>query len=157
MRALLLALAFAATAPTLALAEDRYVDVEHSDVVRLPAPAATIIIGNPSIADAVIHDRSTLIVTGKLAGRTNIIALDRNGRVIFADDIVVASSSRGMLTVNRGTARTTYACSNNCEAVAAVGDDPDSFDGLTAQQQARIQVAQEAVAVADGAQTLAGQ
>lgn len=154
MRALLLAALIATAAP--ALADDRYVDVEHADVVRLPAPAATIIIGNPAIADAVIHDRSTLIVTGKMAGRTNIIALDRRGRVIFADDIVVGSARRGQVIVQRGMDRTTYACGQGCDAVAAVGDDADTFDRVTSQQQTRIQLAQDAVAASEGSDALAG-
>lgn len=154
MRALLIAALVLSAAP--ALADDRYVAVEHAELVRLPAPAATIIIGNPAIADAVIHDRSTLIVTGKLAGRTNIIALDRAGRVIFADDIVVGAARRGQLVVQRGMDRTTYACSNGCEATAAVGDNADTFDRVTSQQQARIQIAQEAVEASAATEALAG-
>jgi len=155
MRALFLALTLTIAAP--ALADDRYIDIEHADVVRLPAPASTIIIGNPSIADAVIHDRSTLIVTGKLSGRTNIIALDRHGRVIFADDIVVGPSRRGQMTVHRGAARTTYACTDGCEAIAAIGDNSDTFDLVTGQQRERTSIAQDAVAASEAGETLAGE
>ncbi len=152
MRNTLAALACLLVAPAVAVA-DRMLEAEHADVVRLPEPASTVIVGNPAIADAVIHDRRTLIVTGRLYGRTNIIALDRAGRVIFADDFVVGPSTSGQLVMQRGMARTTMTCTPNCAASPAVGDDSDTFDTLTGQQSARIGIAGEAVAITEDSQS----
>ena len=110
-----------------AAAQDRYLEADHADVVRLPAPAYTVVIGNPSVADAVIHDRSTLILTGRLHGRTNVIALDARGRVIYAQEVIVGGSPEGGVTLYRGANRTTYACGANCEAMPTVGDPPASL------------------------------
>jgi Flp pilus assembly secretin CpaC len=138
--------------PSIAIA-DQMLEVEHADVVRLPSPASTVIIGNPAIADAVIHDRRTLIVTGRLFGRTNIIALDRQGRVIFSEDFVVGPSTSGQLVLQRGTARTTMSCAPNCVASPTVGDDTEAFDTLTDQQSARIGLAGEAAAITEDSQS----
>lgn len=152
MRNVLTALLVSLALPAIAMA-DRMLEVEHADVVRLPQSAYTVIIGNPAIADAVIHDRRTLIVTGRLYGRTNIIALDHRGRVIYAEDFVVGPSSDGMLVVNRGTAQTTMTCTPHCGPSPTVGDDPDTFDTLTGQQSTRIGIAGEATDISGGSQS----
>jgi hypothetical protein len=152
MRKTLTALVCLIAAPAIAVA-DYLLEVEHADVVRLPASAYTVIVGNPAIADAVIHDRRTLIVTGRLYGRTNIIALDRQGRVIYADDFVVGPSSDGQLVYQRGTSRVTMTCTPTCGPSPTVGDDPDTFDTLTGQQSTRIGIAGEAVAISEGSQS----
>lgn len=152
MRSALTALLLMITAPAIAAA-DQMLEVEHADVVRLPAAAYTVIVGNPAIADAVIHDRRTLIVTGRLFGRTNIIALDRAGRVIYAENFVVGPSTQGQLVMHRGTSRTTMTCTPDCGPSPSVGDDPETFDTLTGQQSTRIGIAGEAAAIAEGSQS----
>jgi hypothetical protein len=134
-------------------AADQMLEVEHADVVRLPGSAYTVIVGNPAIADAVIHDRRTLIVTGRLFGRTNIIALDRAGRVIYAEDFVVGPSDAGQLVMHRGTARTTMTCTPQCGPSPSVGDDPDTFDALTGQQSTRLGIAGDAASISEGSQS----
>lgn len=152
MRNALTALACLLIAPAIAAA-DQMLEVEHADVVRLPSSASTVIVGNPAIADAVIHDRRTLIVTGRLFGRTNIIALDRAGRVIYAEDFVVGPSTSGQLVMQRGMARTTMTCTPHCAASPTVGDDSEAFDTLTDQQSARIAIAGEAAAITEDSQS----
>ncbi|WP_421785505.1 pilus assembly protein N-terminal domain-containing protein [Hyphobacterium sp.] len=152
MRKILISLTGLLTLPGIALA-DQILEVEHADVVRLPGSAYTVIVGNPAIADAVIHDRRTLIVTGRLYGRTNIIALDRQGRVIYADDFVVGPSPDGQLVYQRGTSRMTMTCTPTCGPSPTVGDDPEIFDTLTGQQSTRIGIAGDAVAISEGSQS----
>lgn len=150
MRRLVIAIAALIALPGLAAAQDRYIEADHADVVRLPAPAYTVVIGNPSVADAVIHDRNTLILTGRLHGRTNVIALDARGRVIYAQEVIVGGTMDGGVTLYRGANRTTYACGTSCEATPTIGDDPERFSTLSDQGNARIQAAAQALAAADG-------
>ncbi|MCW5724727.1 MAG: pilus assembly protein N-terminal domain-containing protein [Maricaulaceae bacterium] len=151
MRAIIwLAAAFALfSAP--ALGQDLVLEAERAQIVRLPGPAATVVIGNPAVADAVIHDRSTLIFTGKTYGRTNIIALDSRGRVIFARDVVVGPAQRGRLTLYRGPERQTLACAPECQPAPAIGDSDDSFARITAQQAERIAIGEAAADAANAA------
>lgn len=138
----LFTLALAAMAPAAAL--ELEVAAEHASVVRLPGDASAIIIGNPAIADALVHDQRTLVITGRVPGRTNIIAVDRIGRVIFSHDIVVTAASNGQVALYRGPDRTTFSCGTTCEEAPAVGDGVDSFGETFTQQQQRMGAASTA-------------
>src|SRR5690554_1197179 len=80
------------SALTPAVAQDQdtitvTVNANMARVLRINAPAATVIIGNPAVANVTIQDPQTLILTGKSFGRTNMIILDANGDPI-ADTVV---------------------------------------------------------------------
>lgn len=133
-------LAIACSIP--AAASELSVAVEHAQVVRLPGEASAIVVGNPSIADALVHDGRTLVVTGRLQGRTNVIALDRVGRIIYSREIVVTNPVEGQVAYFRGTSRYTLSCGDVCENVPRVGDEDERFNQLTGAQQARLGTAE---------------
>ena len=72
-----------------ASASDLVVAYDQSQLLRLPRPVASVIIGNPSIADVAIQGGNLLVVTGKTFGVTNIIALDAERNIIQDQSIVV--------------------------------------------------------------------
>ena len=55
------------------------VPVDQARIMKLPDGVATIVIGNPLIADAALQAGGMLVVTGKGYGSTNMLALDRTG------------------------------------------------------------------------------
>ncbi len=126
------------------------VEVDKARILRLPRPAATVIIGNPAIADAAIHDSRLLLVTGKAFGATNIIALDGRGRIITERDITVVAPHVAAITYYRGGSQRTYSCANGCELTPSVGNDPDVFDSLLTQQKDKAKQG-SAAAGSDGA------
>jgi hypothetical protein len=63
------------------------VKVNMARILRISAPANTVIIGNPTVADVTIQDPQTLVLTGKSYGRTNMIVLDSRGSAI-ADTMI---------------------------------------------------------------------
>lgn len=99
------------------------VNANMARVLRINAPAATVIIGNPAIADVTIQDPQTLVLTGKSFGRTNLIILDGNGDPIADTLVEVAQARSDTLTVFMGSARTSIACAPNCQPVIMLGDD----------------------------------
>ncbi|XBQ14826.1 MAG: pilus assembly protein N-terminal domain-containing protein [Oceanicaulis sp.] len=121
LRIVLTAFALAALTAASAFAQTVRVPADHASLVRLPADAAGIVVGNPDIADATLYDARTLFVTGKVHGRTNLIALDEAGRVIFTADLAVTASERGSVDVFKNTARLTYTCDPVCQLVPAAG------------------------------------
>lgn len=129
-------LAMASISP--ALAHDLSVPVEHAEVVRLPGEASAVVVGNPSIADAMVHDGRTLVVTGRLQGRTNVIALDRVGRVIYSREIVVSNPVEGQVAMFRGADRFTLSCGDICEEIPRAGDQQERTESLTDQQRGRL-------------------
>ncbi|QJR19901.1 pilus assembly protein N-terminal domain-containing protein [Pelagibacterium halotolerans] len=99
------------------------VNTNMARVLRIDAPAATVIIGNPAIADVTIQDPQTLILTGRSFGRTNMIILDSNGDPIADTMVEVAQLNSDTVTVFLGNQRTSIACAPNCQPVIMLGDD----------------------------------
>lgn len=127
-----LALASALITPVAALAESAPVSVKvnMARILRINAPAATVIIGNPAIADAAIQDPQTLVLTGKSYGQTNLIVLDAQGNPIADTMIEVVQEQAGLVTVYLGDKRTSLACEPVCQPIIMLGDD-SSFTGET--------------------------
>src|SRR5262249_10667014 len=102
-------------APTTAAAADIGVVLDHARLIRLPERVATIVVGNPLIADAAVQSGGLMVVTGKGYGTTNIIALDRSGAVLMEKTIEVVGPREELTVVYRGSVRETYSCSPACE------------------------------------------
>lgn len=117
------------------------VTIDFAKILKLERAADIIVIGNPSIADASISDEQTLVLTGKSAGTTNLIALDESGAEIVNALVRVSSDIRALTTVFYGADRQTFSCAPVCEQVIAVGDDPDKFDAAKDQILTRQQFA----------------
>ena len=131
--ALVLALGLSLTAsltaaPVLAADAPINVNVNMARILRINAAAATVIVGNPGIADVTIQDPQTLILTGKSYGQTNLIVLDATGNPIADTMIEVVQMQAGVLTVYNGQARQSMACAPVCQSIIMMGDDP-SFSG----------------------------
>jgi len=92
-------------------------------VLRIDQPAATVIIGNPGVADVTIQDPTTLILTAKSFGQTNMIILDSNGEPIADTMIEVIQASADVVTMYQGTARTSLSCTPVCQPTITLGDD----------------------------------
>ncbi len=101
------------------------VNVNMARILRISAPAATVIIGNPAVADVTIQDPQTLILTGKSYGRTNLIVLDGNGNPIADTLIEVVQLQAGSLTIYQGLKRTSLACLPICQPTIMLGDDAE--------------------------------
>lgn len=139
--ALLLAATLAAPMP--ALAQDGApinVNVNMARILRISAPAATVIVGNPGIADVTIQDPQTLILTGKSYGQTNLIVLDSRGEPVADTLVEVVQMSAGIMTVYQGQSRTTLSCAPTCQPVVMMGDDT----GYSGQVLASSQLVQSA-------------
>jgi Flp pilus assembly secretin CpaC len=100
------------------------VNANMARVLRISSPAATVIIGNPGIADVAIQDPQTLILTGKSFGRTNMIILDSRGDPIADTIVEVTQMASDTVTVFQGAQRTSVSCEPNCQPVIMMGDDP---------------------------------
>lgn len=121
--ACLLALLFAAPAMSSAAGEPISVKVNMARILRISSPAATVIIGNPGIADVTIQDPQTLVLTGKSYGQTNLIVLDDIGNPIADTLVEVVQAQADLVTVYLGTARTTLSCAPVCQPTIMLGDD----------------------------------
>ena len=92
--------------------------IDQTEVLHLPRPAGSLIIGNPAVANIAVHDDRTLLITGKQFGATNLIVLDNIGRTIHRSQIHVGENRAGdSLTIARGTQTETLSCTTRCRPV----------------------------------------
>lgn len=110
------ALASLVLAAGAAQAADISVSVNQAKVLKLTRPADTIIIGNPEIADASVQDATTIVLTGRAFGATNLVVLDGDGAPIVDQQIVVSRNEAGTIRIYRRAAIETLSCTPNCEA-----------------------------------------
>ncbi|MCC8977457.1 pilus assembly protein N-terminal domain-containing protein [Bradyrhizobium acaciae] len=122
--AMLLGPALATAAPD----PDRIaVNVDQAKLVKLPGGIATIVVGNPLIADVTLQNGGVVVVTGKGYGATNFIALDRTGQVLVDRQIQVEGPTDQLVTVYRGVDRETYSCMPVCQRRITLGDGETYF------------------------------
>lgn len=119
-------------------AEQLWLTMDQVRPYKLDSPAHSIVIGNPSIADVTVQDNTNVLLFGKAPGLTNIFVFDETGEPVKNLIIRVRTPSSDMLTVHRGSARTTYNCTTNCEATVTVGDDQTSFGNVSSQVQSKF-------------------
>lgn len=115
MRRLLLALSAMVLLAAPAAAQTLSVRADQAVRIALPAPAKDVAVGNPQIADVMVLDERNILVVGKGYGTTNVVALDRSGRLILDRVVVVSATDAGKVTVYKGTSASQYACAPRCE------------------------------------------
>jgi Flp pilus assembly secretin CpaC len=103
------------------------VNVDQAKLVKLPTGIATIVVGNPLIADVTLQTGGVVVVTGKGYGATNFIAMDRNGQVVVDRQIQVQGPSDQLVTVYRGIERESYSCMPICQRRVTLGDGENYF------------------------------
>jgi Flp pilus assembly secretin CpaC len=152
-RAARIAIAFmviAAAFSAASAAETINVVLDQARIAKVPDRTSTIVVGNPLIADVSIQAGGTMVVTGKGYGVTNLIALDRTGKVL-AEQLVRVRSPSDSVVVYRGIARESYSCAPYCERRITLGDAPDYFESTLAETGNRNTRAQQSQAGAAGA------
>jgi Flp pilus assembly secretin CpaC len=107
--------------------------VDQAKLLKLPPKVATIIVGNPLIADVTLQSGGLLVVTGKSYGATNFIAMDRSGEVLVDRQIQVEGPTERLVTVYRATDRESYSCTPICQRRITLGD-ADPFFRATMEQ-----------------------
>ena len=133
----------AAFCASAAHADTITVNVDQAQIMKLPERVATVVIGNPLIADAALQSGGVLVITGKGYGTTNMLALDRFGKVVMDKTVEVLSpSGSNLVVVYKGVERETYSCAPACEHRITLGDSQGYFTATLGQSGARTGQAQ---------------
>jgi Flp pilus assembly secretin CpaC len=135
MAALLLAAASALSEPAVAgdavtgsaMREPISVTLDQAKVVKLPERTATLVVGNPLIADASVQPGGVAVITAKSHGVTNLVALDRAGAALVEYPVQVLGPSDNLVVVYRGIERESYSCVTTCERRITLGDSATYF------------------------------
>ena len=120
------------------------VGVDEARVVPLVKSPATVIVGNPLIADVSVQNGTLLVVMGKNYGTTNIIALDGAGEEIANVSLNVTTSGNFEVSLHRGSSRTTLNCAPMCEEEMNVGDSVEQFEKIFKQTPGRTGLSNDA-------------
>ncbi|MEI9420454.1 pilus assembly protein N-terminal domain-containing protein [Mesorhizobium sp. Cs1299R1N1] len=114
---LIAALLVAASLITTARAgADIEVTMNQAKIVKLSRPADTIVVGNPAIADASVQDASTIVLTGKGFGVTNLVVLDPDGSPIVDAQVTVVRQAASSVRIYRRADVQTMSCTPYCES-----------------------------------------
>lgn len=89
--------------------------MNEAKIVKLARPADTIVVGNPDIADASVQDATTIILTGKGFGVTNLVVMDAAGDPIVDEQIFVSRQDARSVRIYRRSEVQTLSCTPYCE------------------------------------------
>jgi Flp pilus assembly secretin CpaC len=93
--------------------------------VSLPAAAGSVIVANPNIADVSVVDSHTVYIVGRGFGASDVTILDRAGRPIFENEVMVTAGQHSAVTVFKGTQPQVMVCADVCEAATDdIAQDP---------------------------------
>ena len=113
------------------------VTLDQAKIARMPQATATLIVGNPMIADVtMLKNNNTMIITGKGFGQTNLIAIDGDGSIIEEQQIEVLPA-KSVLVLQSGSSRMSYACNPACVPTVQLGDDDKTFKEVGEQISTR--------------------
>lgn len=135
VRAFVLGVALAGLVAAPALADTLVVPIDKSRRLAVNG-AASVVVGNPQVADVTVVDSHTVFVSGRGYGETDVVVLDALGRVLFSGDVLVAGAQGGQVSVYRGAARTDMACAPGCVVALrseTKGSSSGSAGGATGQ------------------------
>lgn len=91
--------------------------LDFAKILTFDQPARTIIIGNPGIVDGTLSDETTIVLTGKSMGTTNMIVLGEGGQEIANLRVNVSANARQVTTVDHGGVQQTYSCVDSCRPI----------------------------------------
>ncbi len=79
------------------------IGLNKSVVIKLPANARDVLVGNPDIVDAVIRTKNTAYLFARAVGQTNVFFFDANGQQILGLDLEVAQDMAALQNLIRRT------------------------------------------------------
>jgi hypothetical protein len=109
---------------------------DQSQIVNLPDEPATVVVGNPSIADVTIEGKM-LFFHPRGSGVTSIIVLDAAGRRLGDYSVHIIYGDSYGVAMYGPAGRQSYSCRRDCEPVMRIGDDPVFFGNYSDQARSK--------------------
>lgn len=121
--------------------EQMIVRLDHSQVMAMPRTPATVIVGNPSIADVTIEGKNVFLHAHAF-GSSNVIVLDEEGKQLADYDITVQSGGDNNVFIYKAGYSFSYVCAPDCESTIHIGDPKGwALDEIAAVQKTRNAIA----------------
>ncbi|MEM6648835.1 MAG: pilus assembly protein N-terminal domain-containing protein [Pseudomonadota bacterium] len=106
----------------IAFAGEVHLTIDQAHTFSLKKPVGSMVVGNPSIADVTVRSNTELLMFGKMPGLTNIYFFDREGGLIDNVKVVVQNPRSNTVTLQSGSQRYTFVCTDVCEQSFTIGD-----------------------------------
>ncbi|WP_370338415.1 pilus assembly protein N-terminal domain-containing protein [Parvularcula marina] len=135
-------------------AGEMWVTIDHARLHQTDRAIGSIIVGNPSVADVTVKSSTEIILFGITPGSTNVSLFSPEGEKIETLTVAVRNPTANRLTLQAGDMRYSFACTNVCEQVPAVGD--GSNDSRLALGTIDAQAANRLAAARNAANTSIG-
>jgi Pilus formation protein N terminal region len=103
-------------------AENVVISTDQTQLISVSGNPGTVVVGNPSIADATVHG-DKVFIHGRAFGSTNMIILDQNGSELASMEITVRTGGSNNAVVFKAGLRYSYVCAPLCETALQPGDD----------------------------------
>jgi pilus assembly protein CpaC len=108
------------------------IGLNKSVVIKLPADARDVLVGNPDVVDAVVRTKNTAYLFARALGQTNVFFFDADGRQILGLDIEVSQDMVALQKLIRRTIPGTRI------TVDTVGDNVVLAGSAKTQSEARL-------------------
>lgn len=135
--AITLALIFSSTALA---ATELIVKADETQLVSVSGTPGTVIVGNPSIADATVHG-SKIFIHGRAFGQTSLAILDQDGNQLATFEITVQVTGNNNVAVFKAASRFSYVCAPLCEETMQLGDEHGWTDEIIKLNQKKLDLA----------------
>lgn len=132
-----------------ARAETINVFADQAKIMALPGDPATMIIGNPMIAEVTVQN-NVMAIHGRHFGTTNLIILNQDGMQLASYEINVQQGGGSVMQVFKGGARMSFNCEPACESIVVPGDEANYMSNVLDQ------IGKKTSAAMSGAQPQAG-
>ena len=103
---------------------------DQAKVLKVNGTAASVIVGNPMIADVVLQG-GVVAVQGRHFGNTNVLVLDSRGNELASVQVNVLREESYSVEIYKGApegkivGKHSFICAPDCESVVMPGDDID--------------------------------
>ena len=127
-------------APDASAAQVLTLETDQSQMVILPALPGSVVIGNPTIADATVEG-TKLFIHGRGFGTTNLLILDLSGNEMASFDVSIAHLTPNTVALFKGSQRESYNCAPLCESELQIGDSAVYSAIIIEQTKKKIELA----------------
>jgi hypothetical protein len=135
-----LAAALAAAAPQAQAGQPLILENDQSQMIVLPAIPGSVVIGNPTIADATVEG-TKMFIHGRGFGTTNMLIMDMDGNQMADFEVSIRHMVPNTVALFKGPDRISYNCAPICEAETQVGDEITYFKMVADETKKKFELA----------------
>ena len=114
--------ALAALLAAPAFAGEMWVTIDSPRPHKLVEGVGTVMVTNPAVADVEVVSASEMLVFGRMAGVTDVIFYDEDGKRMASTRVRVRSDRASVVTLQAGATRYSFSCTDLCEQTPMPGD-----------------------------------